>query len=191
MDNDGIHYQDKHGGTETFKTTVPTQLIPFPPYLLQSSVRRRFKERPMSLIRRMTGGRRRRNMFFDPFVLENWDSSEETASAFMVTQIDWKETPNAHIFKADLPGLKIEEVNMDVNEAKILELSGERMKETKEESEEWHRVERRSGKFLRRFRLPENVKVEDINVSMEDGILTVIVPKIEGVKPEIKSIAIS
>lgn len=130
-------------------------------------------------------------MFFDPFVLENWDSSEETASAFMVTQIDWKETPNAHIFKADLPGLKIEEVNMDVNEAKILELSGERMKETKEESEEWHRVERRSGKFLRRFRLPENVKVEDINVSMEDGILTVIVPKIEGVKPEIKSIAIS
>lgn len=80
---------------------------------------------------------------------------------------------------------------MDVNEAKILQLSGERRKETEEESEQWHRVERRSGKFLRRFRLPKNVKVEDIKTSMEDGILTVIVPKIEGVKPEIKSIAIS
>ncbi|KAA0037329.1 17.5 kDa class I heat shock protein-like [Cucumis melo var. makuwa] len=59
----------------------------------------------------MTGWRRRRNVFFDPFALENWDSSEETASAFMDTQIDWKETPNAHIFKENLPGLKIEEVN--------------------------------------------------------------------------------
>ncbi|XP_038892902.1 17.8 kDa class I heat shock protein-like [Benincasa hispida] len=145
----------------------------------------------MSLIRRMTGGRRRSNVYYDPFSLEDWNPYEETGSAFMDTRIDWKETPNAHIFKADLPGMKKGEVKMEVKEGRILELSGERRKEAEEESEKWYRVERRSGKFLRRFRLPENVKVEDVNTSMEDGVLTVTLPKIEDMKPEIKSIAIS
>lgn len=110
----------------------------------------------------------------------------------MDTRIDWKETPNSHIFKADLPGIKKEEVRVEVEEGRILQISGERSREQQEETDEWHRIERSSGKFLRRFRLPENAKVaEEINASMEDGILTVTVAKMEDKKPEIKSIAIS
>jgi HSP20 family protein len=52
-------------------------------------------------------------------------------------------------------------------------------------------VERSSGKFVRKFRLPENAKMDQVKASMENGVLTVTVPKEEIKKPEIKSIEIS
>ncbi|MBA0732446.1 hypothetical protein Gogos_016536 [Gossypium gossypioides] len=55
----------------------------------------------------------------------------------------------------------------------------------------WHRVERSSGKFMRRFRLPENAKMDHIKASMENGVLTVTIPKLEVKKPDVKSIEIS
>ncbi|XP_077236003.1 18.5 kDa class I heat shock protein-like [Tasmannia lanceolata] len=147
----------------------------------------------------------RRTNVFDPFSLDIWDPfqgfpfnrtaphsefSRET-SAFANTQIDWKETPEAHVFKADLPGLNKEEVKVEVEEGRVLEISGERNKEKEEKNDTWHRVERSSGKFLRRFRLPENAKVEQVKASMENGVLTVTVPKEEVKKPDVKSIEIS
>jgi HSP20 family protein len=60
-----------------------------------------------------------------------------------------------------------------------------------DKNDTWHRVERSSGKFTRRFRLPENVKLEAMKASMENGVLTVTVPKEEVKKPEVKSIEIS
>ena len=146
----------------------------------------------------------RRSNVFDPFSLDIWDpfqgissavtnlpeSSRETA-AFANARIDWKETPEAHVFKADLPGLKKEEVKVEVEEGRVLQISGERSKEHEEKNEKWHRVERSSGKFLRRFRLPENAKIEEVKASMENGVLTVSVPKAEEKKPAVKSIDIA
>ncbi|XVF68749.1 hypothetical protein PTKIN_Ptkin11bG0026300 [Pterospermum kingtungense] len=97
----------------------------------------------------------------------------------------------AHVFKADLPVLKKEEVKVEVEEGRILQISGERSKEQEEKNDKWHRVERSSGKFLRRFRLPENAKMDQVKASMENGVLTVTVPKDEVKKPEVKSIEIS
>lgn len=54
-----------------------------------------------------------------------------------------------------------------------------------------HRVERSSSKFLRRFRLPENAKMEEVRASMENVVLTVIVPKVEVKKPDVKAVEIS
>ncbi|KAG6516276.1 hypothetical protein ZIOFF_026731 [Zingiber officinale] len=73
----------------------------------------------------------------------------------------------------------------------VLQISGERTKEREEKKDKWHRVERSSGKFLRRFRLPENAKVDQVKASMENGVLTVTIPKEEVKKPEVKAIEIS
>ncbi|KAL0402837.1 UNVERIFIED_CONTAM: class I heat shock protein 3 [Sesamum radiatum] len=79
----------------------------------------------------------------------------------------------------------------EVEEGNVLQISGERTREKEEKNDTWHRVERSSGKFLRRFRLPENAKMDQIKASMENGVLTVTVPKEEVKKPEVKAIQIS
>ncbi|KAK1378806.1 18.1 kDa class I heat shock protein-like [Heracleum sosnowskyi] len=146
----------------------------------------------------------RRSNVFDPFSLDVWDPFQDfpliggsssdlvhETTAFANTRIDWKETPEAHVFKADLPGLKKEEVKVEVEEGKVLQISGERKTEKEEKNDKWHRMERSSGKFVRRFRLPENAKVDEVKAGMENGVLTVTVPKVEIKKPEVKSIDIS
>ncbi|CAB4312761.1 unnamed protein product [Prunus armeniaca] len=150
----------------------------------------------------------RRGGFFDPFSLDVWEpfkdfpfpssSSLSTFpefsrenSAFLNTRIDWKETPEAHLFKADLPGLKKEEVKVELEENRVLQISGERKIEKEDKNDQWHRVERSSGKFLRRFQLPENAKVDEIKAAMENGVLSVTVPKAEVKKPDVKAIEIS
>ncbi|KAH9304289.1 hypothetical protein KI387_008693, partial [Taxus chinensis] len=130
---------------------------------------------------------------FDPFSLDVWDPFQVFDSSILPgpsstdfardtvavanTQIDWKETPEAHIFKADLPGLNKEEVKIEVEDCRILQISGERGKEEEHKNEKYHRVERSRGRFLRRFRLPENAKVDEVKAAMENGVLTVTVPK--------------
>ncbi|KAM3692062.1 hypothetical protein ACJW31_08G060000 [Castanea mollissima] len=112
-------------------------------------------------------------------------------SALVITRVDWKETPEAHVFKADLLGLKKEEVKVEVEDDKVLQISGELKVKKEEKKETWHRVERSSGKFLRRFKLPENAKMDQVKAAMENGVLTVTVPKVEVKKPDVKSIEIS
>nr|XP_023925211.1 18.2 kDa class I heat shock protein-like [Quercus suber]POE94929.1 18.2 kda class i heat shock protein [Quercus suber] len=154
----------------------------------------------MSLIPSFFGSSR--SNISDPFSLEVWDpfkdfpfSSEsqfaKENSALVNTRVDWKETRAAHVFKADLPGLNKEEVKVEVEDDRVLQISGERKMEKEEKKDTWHRVERSSGKFLRRFRLPENAKMDEIKASMENGVLTVTVPKVEVKKPDVKSIEIS
>ncbi|KAL2546504.1 17.6 kDa class I heat shock protein 3 [Forsythia ovata] len=121
----------------------------------------------------------------------NIPSSTSETSAFANARIDWKETPEAHVFKANLLGLKKEEVKVEVEEGGVLHISGKRSKEQEEKNNKWHRVERSSGKFIRRFRLPENAKTDQVKASIENGVLTVTVPKEEVKKPEVKSIEIS
>ncbi|CAL2263855.1 unnamed protein product [Prunus armeniaca] len=150
----------------------------------------------------------RRSSIFDPFSLDLWDpfkdfqfpssSSLSTFpefsrenSTFLNTRIDWKETPEAHVFKADLPGLKKEEVKVEVEDDRVLQISGERNVEKEDKNDKWHRVERSSGKFLRRFQLPENAKVDEIKAAMENGVLSVTVPKAEVKQVDVKPIEIS
>lgn len=95
------------------------------------------------------------------------------------------------MFEADIPGLKKEEVKVEIQDGKVLQISGERNIEKEDENDTWHRVERSSGKFLRRFRLPENAKVEQVKASMENGVLTVTLPKEEVKKPDVRAIEIS
>ncbi|PON80926.1 Small heat shock protein HSP [Trema orientale] len=154
----------------------------------------------MAMIPSLFGGRRS-NIFDCPFSLDVWDpfkdfpfstpSLSRETSAMVNARVDWKETPEAHVFKADVPGLKKEEVKVEVEEGRVLQISGERNVEKEDKNDTWHRVERSSGIFLRRFRLPDNAKVDQVKAAMENGVLTVTVPKVEVKKPDVKSVEIS
>ncbi|PON41334.1 Small heat shock protein HSP [Trema orientale] len=143
----------------------------------------------MSLIPSVFGNRG----LLDPFSSDIWGNvnSSNDVSSFANTLVDWKETTESHVFKVDLPGLKKEEVKVEVEEGRVLQISGERSVEEEDKGDKWHRVERARGKFLRRFRLPENAKLDEVKASLEDGVLTVTVPKVPEKKPEVKSIEIT
>ncbi|CAL5334074.1 hypothetical protein CsSME_00016252 [Camellia sinensis var. sinensis] len=142
---------------------------------------------------------RRGSSVFDPFSLTVWDPLRDFPfpdlsrenSAIANACMDWKETPEAHVIKADLPGLMKEEVKVEIEDDRVLQISGERKVDKEEKNDTWHRMERSSGKFLRRFRLPENAKMDGVKASMENGVLTVTVPKDEVKKPDVKAIEIS
>lgn len=113
-----------------------------------------------------------------------WDegpmrSLVKEARAAAGTKVDWKETPDAHVFKADLPGLSKEEVKVTVEDGKMLRISGERTREKEEKTDTWHRVERSQGSFLRQFTLPESSNIDEMHAKVENGVLTVTVPKLQ------------
>nr|AAD09181.1 cytosolic I small heat shock protein HSP17.2IB [Funaria hygrometrica] len=131
---------------------------------------------------------------WDPFTVLESGPSRQLASdvqAVASTRIDWRETPEAHIFKADLPGLTKEEVKVQVLEGRTLEICGERKKEEVQKSDTWHRMERAQGSFMRRFRLPEGTNTDDVKAQVQDGVLTVTVPKVQKPKPQVRQIEIA
>ncbi|KAE9615024.1 hypothetical protein Lal_00048218 [Lupinus albus] len=135
----------------------------------------------MSLIPSFFGTGRSTN-FSDPF---SHGSPKETITAIPYSRKDWKETPEEHMIKVDLPGLKKEEVKVEI-EGRVLQISVEKSNEEEERNHSrHHRMERSSSgrRFLRRYRVPENAKVDDVKASMENGVLTVTFPKEEIKKP--------
>ncbi|PHU07358.1 hypothetical protein BC332_23847 [Capsicum chinense] len=128
----------------------------------------------------------------DPFAHEVWDSFHEfylesprsliaPAPSFhhapaTMAQIEYKETPEAHIFRCNLHGYKKEDVKVQVEDDKVLKITGEkRMKK----EDNWHHYERSSGKFFTSFSLPVNSRADYVKSSMENGMLTITVPKKE------------
>ncbi|KAG6546652.1 hypothetical protein Mapa_011841 [Marchantia paleacea] len=149
------------------------------------------------------------NSVFDPFFgssifdpLENlsvslhdraFPSFDKDVSAVANTRVDWLETPEAHIFKADLPGMKKEEIKIQVADDGVLSISGERNKEKVDEKDNYRRTERSFGKFFRQFKLPSNAKAQEISARVENGVLTVTVPKTEESKKksEVRNVEIT
>ncbi|CAO2198857.1 unnamed protein product [Urochloa humidicola] len=138
---------------------------------------------------------------FDPLSLDFWASADplgvvrplaEQCPVLTNVRVDWKETPTAHVFKADLPGVKKDAAKVEVEDGNVLVISGERPgREEAGEGEAWRLVERSSGGFRRRFRLPRGARLDKVTAGMEDGVLTVTVPKDEAKKPQVKAVEIS
>ncbi|KAG0578542.1 hypothetical protein KC19_4G031500 [Ceratodon purpureus] len=112
------------------------------------------------------------------------------ARAVASTSVDWKETPSEHVFKADLPGLRKEDVQVQIEDGRTLSISGQRQKEEVQKADTWHRVERSSGSFIRKFRLPESADLDRITAKVDSGVLTVVVPKVAKKKSEARRIEI-
>jgi HSP20 family protein len=89
--------------------------------------------------------------------------------------IDVFERDNRLITRVDLPGLKKEDVKVEVTEGQLV-ISGERRTETEEKKDQYYRTEREFGRFVRTVPLPAGVAVEDIRATFTDGVLEVSVP---------------
>ncbi|XP_062228612.1 16.0 kDa heat shock protein, peroxisomal-like [Phragmites australis] len=117
----------------------------------------------------------RRLLHARPLTAE-WPSSAAAA-------MDWVETPTSHVLRINAPGLGKDDVKVQVEEGNVLTIRGakEKEKEKKEDDEKegvvWHVAERGKPEFARAVALPENVRVEGIRAGMENGVLTVVVPK--------------
>jgi len=102
--------------------------------------------------------------------------------------VDILESKDSYLIRAELPGMKREDCNLEVHDGSLT-LSGERKFEEPADGVEYHRAERVAGKFSRSFYLPQTVQRDGIKATYRDGILEIHVPKGEEAKP--RQIAIS
>ncbi|MDX3758519.1 Hsp20/alpha crystallin family protein [Streptomyces mirabilis] len=93
---------------------------------------------------------------------------------------DLSETDEAYKIECELPGIKREDINVEVS-GRELHITGE-LKEREREGV-LRRAMRRTGRFEYRALLPTDVKAEDVHATLADGILTVAVPKAQAAKP--------
>jgi HSP20 family protein len=90
--------------------------------------------------------------------------------------VDIKEEADKFIIKADIPGVKPEEIEVTMEHG-ALTIRGKRKEEKREDREGYHRVERSHGTFYRRFTMPDTADAEHIKASSRDGVLEIEVPK--------------
>ena len=102
--------------------------------------------------------------------------------------VNEKEDEKAYYVEVDLPGVKKEDINVEVKD-NILTISGERKFKKEEEDKGYKRVESFFGKFERSFTLPADADADKIEASVEDGVLKLTIPKIEQ-KENVKKISI-
>ncbi|MGK7311757.1 MAG: Hsp20/alpha crystallin family protein [Candidatus Longimicrobiales bacterium M2_2A_002] len=95
--------------------------------------------------------------------------------------VDVEETGDELILTAELPGMKHEDIDIELEDG-VLTIQGEKKEERKDEGTQGLLYERRWGSFTRKFTLPRAVDANNINASYENGILTIHVPKAEEAK---------
>jgi HSP20 family protein len=94
---------------------------------------------------------------------------------YWTPQIETFRRGDEFVVRADLPGLKPEEVTVEATDD-TLAIHGERRREHEEHGEGWYRSERSYGSFHRRIALPEGVAADDIQAQFKDGVLEVKMP---------------
>ena len=97
--------------------------------------------------------------------------------------VDIKETDKDLTFVCELPGLNEKDVEVEVRE-NMLTISGKREFHEKETKEDYIRIERSYGAFQRTFSLEAPVKPDMVEAKFKDGLLTVVVPKVELPQPK-------
>jgi len=117
-------------------------------------------------------------------VFDRFLGAAGTMAGPWVPVVDVRETKDAIEVVAELPGLRREDVEVNI-ENNILSIAGEKKQEYAEGNSEaeYHLVERRCGRFERSFTLPRTVDANQIAARFEHGLLTITLPKAEAAKP--------
>jgi HSP20 family protein len=97
--------------------------------------------------------------------------------------INLTEDQNSYFIRAELPGVKAEELDIQAT-GKNISISGERKIASEEEGTKYHRKEREAGRFSRAIALPGDIDTGKIKAKLADGVLTVVVAKAEAAKPK-------
>ncbi len=103
-------------------------------------------------------------------------------SEVFVPSVDVKETEDAVEITAEVPGMKPEDIEVTLT-GDILTLKGEKKEEHEEKKGGYHYTERKFGSFQRSFRLPVEVDRGKLEATHKDGVLKVVLPKVEKAKP--------
>ena len=111
------------------------------------------------------------------------ESENGYENAVWMPLTDIYETKNDYTIKADLPGMKKDDVKISFTDGQ-LSISGERVQEEETKDAKCHRVERTYGKLYRSFNLPKEIKEDKIKAEFKDGQLTITIPKADEVKPK-------
>lgn len=100
----------------------------------------------------------------------------------LIPRFDLKETDDAFVLEADLPGVKEEDLDVSL-EGSALTISGERKQERREEGDRVHLYECSYGSFARTFQVPEGVERDAIQAELKEGVLTLRLPKKSEARP--------
>lgn len=125
----------------------------------------------------------RMNRLFGDFLERGHPHEEGLETGVWMPTVDIHETQDAICVRADLPGVDKDAVSVEVKEG-VLTLRGERKLDKEVKEENYHRIERSSGTFLRSFTLPSSVDAEKVTARMKDGVLEVDLPKKEQARPK-------
>ena len=119
---------------------------------------------------------------FDDAFTRPFSLTREGGSTWSSPAIDMYQTDNDVVVKADLPGIKADEVQINVN-GDVLTIKGETKQQDEKKDKSWHIREHRRGAFERSIRLPSGVIADRANADFDNGVLTITLPKSEEVKP--------
>jgi HSP20 family protein len=119
--------------------------------------------------------------FFNP-LLPVMEKAFKNSSQFFPA-LDVSEERDSYTIKADLPGIKKEDVHVSFENG-LLTIEGERKDQSEEKEKNYHRVERTYGRFVRSFNLGTGVDANKIQANYKDGVLEITIGKSERAKPK-------
>ena len=123
------------------------------------------------------------NRLFDDTLSRVSEGDEDMAKGAWAPAVDIHEAADGYTVTADLPGVKKEDIDVDLKDG-TLTIKGEKKLEEKTPKENYIRIERSYGKFVRSFVLPNNVDPDKIKAAYKDGSLELHIPKKEEAKPK-------
>jgi HSP20 family protein len=127
------------------------------------------------------------SMFERPLLRDLFEG--ETQVVAYAPRVDVVENKENFVVRAELPGIKKEDVKLTL-ENNVLTLSGEKRYEEKRDEDNFHLRESRYGKFERSFRLTDNIDRSNIAADYKDGVLTISLPKTKEAQPKEISIQV-
>lgn len=122
-------------------------------------------------------------------MLDSMEEQKEGSLVAFTPSVNTREGEYAYHVEVDLPGVKKEDIGINVQD-NVLTISGERKSKEEVKEEDYYKVESQYGRFERSFTLPENIDQEDIHAESKDGVLEVIIPKLKVVKETPKKIEV-